>query len=193
MRRRHITFAPQTQQESGTPSSSQYQDATEAWSEDDNNEVGADETVCYSQRQLTQLVNENEHEAEETVDHSQRQETQRENENTQPPVREPVAVSVRGDISNAHQSWWIALQQEQLVAYTQQQQELFSQIGKVMETFLACTEEPERERLWALITFLQEREQELRYMLEARQAWESLVLAHEKRLAYLQTRAPPHP
>jgi hypothetical protein len=136
-------------------------------------------------------VNEHEHESEETIDHSQRQETQHEDEGTQPPVQEPITVSVRDEISNTRQSWWIALQQEQPVAYTQQQQELFSQTDKVVETYLASTLEPERGRLWALLQFLQEREQELRYMLGVRQTWESFAHMFEQRIAFLQTRVPP--
>lgn len=92
-----------------------------------------------------------------------------------------------------HEAWWVSLQQEQLVAYTQQQQELFSQLVRVNDSIITCTSAFEREHLIATAQRLAAREYELRYMLEARQAWDSFLRMSEQRFASLSARAQPYP
>ncbi|KAG0197861.1 hypothetical protein BGX33_000285 [Mortierella sp. NVP41] len=161
-----------------TPAS-QHHSESDDLSEEDDFEHEADETVCYSQRPFLQ------DEKAPVLSPARDQ--------SSVPVRSSVPAPSSGDASAAPEAWWTSLQQEQLVAYTQQQQELFAEAGQVNEKLFVCTSPQEHERLMMVMQNLAQREQELRYMLEARQAWDSYARMYEQRLTYLASRAQSHP
>ncbi|KAG0258509.1 hypothetical protein BGZ95_004937 [Linnemannia exigua] len=136
-------------------------------------------------------------EADVTIDHSQRSDSP--SYEVPQPSQAPLPAPTRSLVSEqpasavVQEAWWMSLQQEQLVAYTQQQQELFSQLGKATTRLLNCTSAQEHEQLLLTAQLLAQREHELRYMLEARQAWEAFVRMSEQRLTHLSARAQPHP
>ncbi|KAK3848263.1 MAG: hypothetical protein J3R72DRAFT_430294 [Linnemannia gamsii] len=156
-------------------SASQNPFVSDDWSEQDDNTAEADETVCYSQRPGSPA------------------------DNVPQPSQASLPASTRSLVSEqtaslvAQGAWWMSLLQEQLVAYTQQQQELFSQLGKATTRLLNCSSAREHEQLLVTVQLLTQREYEIRYILEARQAWEAFVRMSEQRLAHLSARAQPHP
>ncbi|KAG9061482.1 hypothetical protein KI688_000490 [Linnemannia hyalina] len=173
-------------------SSQQQLSASNNWSKEDSIEQEdsiehedcidheADETVCLSQDPLSQVAE----------------------DRSPPPVSSPIPVSSPVPVllsapapssENIPQAWWTSLQQEQLVAYTQQQQELFAQAGRVYERLLSCTSQQEYDQLTLVRQHLDQKEKELRYMLEARQAWESFARTYEQRLTYLNSRTQSNP
>jgi len=183
---KNTRFAPELE------SSQQQLSASNNWSKEDSVEQEdsiehddyinheADETICLSQDPLSQVAE----------------------DRSPPPVSSPIPVSSPVPVllsapapssENIPQAWWTSLQQEQLVAYTQQQQELFAQAGRVYERLLSCTSQQEYDQLTLVRQHLDQKEKELRYMLEARQAWESFARTYEQRLTYLNSRAQSNP
>ncbi|KAG0050949.1 hypothetical protein BGZ89_003690 [Linnemannia elongata] len=127
----------------------------------------ADETICYTQQPL---------EADEDA------QLPAPALSSAPVPSAPAPSSASVQPANAPattEDWWTSLQQEQLVVYAQQQQELFAQ--------------EEYDQLVLVMRNLNQCEQELRYMLEARHAWDSHVRMLEQRLTYLASRAQGHP
>ncbi|OAQ22186.1 hypothetical protein K457DRAFT_143562 [Linnemannia elongata AG-77] len=147
----------------------------------------ADETVCYTQQPL---------EADEDAQSPAPALPHAPAVSSAPVPSAPAPSSASVQPANAPattEDWWTSLQQEQLVVYTQQQQELFAQAARVTEKLAACTSQEEYDQLVLVMRNLNQREQELRYMLEARHAWDSHVRMLEQRLTYLTSRAQGHP
>ncbi|KAH7033828.1 hypothetical protein BKA57DRAFT_443010 [Linnemannia elongata] len=97
----------------------------------------ADETVCYTQQPLA---------------------PDEDAPSPAPALPHAPAVSSAPAPSSASTS----LQQEQLVVYAQQQQELFAQAARVTEKLAACTSQEEYDQLVLVMRNLNQREQELR-------------------------------
>jgi hypothetical protein len=55
----------------------------------------------------------------------------------------------------------------------------------VLEKLLTCSSAQDYEQLISMLQHFSKQEQELCYMLEARQAWEQFVRAYEERLTRL--------
>lgn len=105
----------------------------------------------------------------------------------------PVSSSAPENAPAAPDRWWVSLQQEQLAAYIQQQRELFAQAAQVTERLVVCTSQEEHDQLMQVMQHLTQKEKELRYMLETRQAWDAYTRVFEMRLEYLASRAQAHP
>ncbi|KAG9072225.1 hypothetical protein KI688_006449 [Linnemannia hyalina] len=177
---KNTRFAPELE------SSQQQLSASNNWSKEDS--VEQEDSIEHED-----YIN---HEADETICLSQDPLSQDAEARSPPPVSSPVPVLLSAPApssENIPQAWWTSLQQEQLVAYTQQQQELFAQAGRVYERLLSCTSQQEYDQLTLVKQHLDQKEKELRYMLEARQAWESFARTYEQRLTYLNSRAQSHP
>ncbi|KAG0276237.1 hypothetical protein BGZ96_003402 [Linnemannia gamsii] len=180
---------------SNPASSSQYFTESGTCSDGEDYNPEADETACYSQQPLSPVAEgQSPHQASSPAPLAS-QTSLPAPLASQTSLPAPLASQAPAPtvVPAVHEAWWVSLQQEQLVAYTQQQKELFSQLVRVNDSIITCTSAFEREHLIATAQRLAAREYELRYMLEARQAWDSFLRMSEQRFASLSARAQPNP
>ncbi|KAK3812536.1 MAG: hypothetical protein J3R72DRAFT_462783, partial [Linnemannia gamsii] len=100
-------------------------------------------------------------------------------------AREQPPPPTLPDMPSVPEAGLIPLHPDQLAVYAQQQQDLFAQIMRVEERILDPNAVQERSFLYDLHQDLCRREQELRYMVEARQTWDAAVRMYTQRMTDL--------
>ncbi|KAG0353669.1 hypothetical protein BGX24_007202, partial [Mortierella sp. AD032] len=146
---------------------SQEPTAADDGSEEENSDDDPDKTTCYTQAPSVS---------------SSREPS---SEPAPPSAHVPPSAPTMSDMPTVPEAWLAPLHQEQLAIYAQQQRELFAQIKRVEETFLAGTSAQQNSPLYEWYHDLCRREQELRYMLEARQTWDAAVQIYRQRMTDL--------
>ncbi|KAG0257205.1 hypothetical protein BGZ95_005299 [Linnemannia exigua] len=149
------------------------------------------------QEQLTQLQPEQEQLTQVQLEHEQPMQVQSEpnlqthEQSTHDPLstqEQPPVPILNEDMPSVPEAWTNPLHPDQLAVYAQQQQDLFAQIRRVEERILGIFDlnaVQERSFLYDLHQDLCRREQELRYMVEARQTWDAAVHMYRQRMTDL--------
>ncbi|KAK3832825.1 MAG: hypothetical protein J3R72DRAFT_453685, partial [Linnemannia gamsii] len=116
---------------------------------------------------------------------TQEQSAQEQSAHASSSAREQPPSPTLPDMPSVPEAWLIPLHPDQLAVYAQQQQDLFAQIMRVEERILDPNAVQERSFLYDLHQDLCRREQELRYMVEARQTWDAAVRMYTQRMTDL--------